>query len=302
VSLATTPAASPVTIPVFDGLAPLVADRQGLILDLWGVLHDGLTAYPGVAEALESIRAAGLKTLLLTNAPRVSAPIVDSMAEMGIAPDLYDDILSSGDAVRMALRDRAEPAFAALGRRCWHLGPERDRSVFEGLDLDIVETPEEADFVLNTGPWSFGETVSDYQARLDRCRARALPMVCANPDHEVIREGRRVICAGALAARYVEMGGQVIARGKPDPAIYDLVLARMDITDRARVLAVGDGPHTDLKGAAAAGIDAVFVTGGLCAESLGLSAYGQRPDPARVSTLCAAEGLAPIAAIPGLRW
>nr|WP_221238347.1 TIGR01459 family HAD-type hydrolase [Roseospira visakhapatnamensis] len=280
----------------------VAADRDGLILDLWGVMHDGLTAYPGVVEALEAIRAAGLRTLLLTNAPRASASIVDSMADMGIAPDLYDGILSSGDAVREDLQARTDPAFAALGRRFWHLGPDRDRSMFEGLDLDQVETPEEATFVLNTGPWSFSETVADYQARLDRCRARALPMICANPDREIIREGKRVICAGALAARYAEMGGPVIDRGKPHPAIYDRVLERLGITDRRRVLAVGDGPHTDLKGAAAAGIDAVFVTGGLCAEALGLSAYGERPDPDRVAALCAAEGLAPIAAIPGLRW
>jgi len=295
------PAAAP-AIAVLDGLAPLAEGRDGLILDLWGVLHDGNAAYPGVVEALTAIRTAGLRTLLLTNAPRASGPIADSMAAMGIPADLYDGILSSGDAVREALETRADPAFASLGRRFWHLGPERDRSVFEGLDLDEAEAPEDADFVINTGPWSFDETVADYQDRLDRCVARGLPMVCANPDLVVIREGRRVICAGALAVRYAEMGGTVIDRGKPDPAIYDTVLARLGISDRRRALAVGDGPHTDLKGAAAAGIDAVFVTGGLCAEALGLTAHGQRPNADLVAALCAEEGIRPLAAIPALRW
>jgi HAD superfamily hydrolase (TIGR01459 family) len=290
-------------IPVHSGLRDLCAGRDGLILDLWGVVHDGNTAYPGVTDALAAIRAAGLRTLLLTNAPRLSGPLAETMAGMGIPRDLYDGILSSGDAVHAELRARTDPAFAALGPRCWHLGPERDRSVFEGLDdVTVVETPEEADFVLNTGPWSFDETVADYQARLDRCRAAGLPMVCANPDHVVIREGRKVICAGALAARYAEMGGAVIERGKPDPAIYDLALARLGVTDRRRVLAVGDGLHTDIRGAAAAGIDAVFVTGGLYAEPLGLTRHGERPDPDRVAALCAAEGAAPIAAIPALVW
>jgi len=297
VSLAPAP-----TIPVLDGLAPLTEGREGLIVDLWGCLHDGETVYPGVIEALAAIRDAGLKTLLLTNAPRASALIIDTMTAMGISPDLYSGMLSSGDAVREALETRADPAFAALGRRFWYLGPDWDNSVFEGLALDQVETPEQADFVLNIGPWSFDHTLADYQEWLRRCHARTLPMVCANPDQMAIRNGRRGICAGALAARYAEMGGVVIDRGKPDPAIYDQGLARLGITDRAKVLAVGDGPSTDLKGAAAAGIDAVFVTGGLCGEALGLSAYGQRPDPDRVTALCAAENVHPIAAIPAVWW
>jgi HAD superfamily hydrolase (TIGR01459 family) len=289
-------------VPVLPGLETLCAGRDGLILDLWGVIHDGHSAYPGVAEALARIRDAGLATVMLTNAPRLSGPIIETMEGMGLPRDLYGGILSSGDAVHQELRDRTDPAFAALGRRLWHLGPERDRNVFETLDLDVVEAPEAADFVLNTGPWSFDETVADYQARLDRCRAAGLPMVCANPDHVVIREGRKVICAGALATRYAEMGGTVIDRGKPDPAIYDLALERLGVTDRRRVLAVGDGLHTDIRGAAAAGIDAVFVTGGLYAEPLGLTRHGERPDPDRVAALCAAEGVAPIAAIPALVW
>jgi len=287
------------TVPVVAGLSGLLADRDGLILDLWGVLHDGHTAYPGVAEVLARVRDAGLATALLTNAPRLSGPIRDSMAAMGIAPDLYGGILSSGDAVHDELRNRTDPAFAALGRRAWHLGPARDLTLFDGLDdLTRVETPEQADFVLNTGPWSFDETVADYQDRLDRCRARSLPMVCANPDHVVIREGREVICAGALAERYREMGGSVIERGKPDPAIYDMALERLGIRDRRRVLVVGDGLHTDIRGAAAAGIDAVFVTGGLYARPLGLTRHGEHPDSEAVAALCAAEGVTPMAAIP----
>jgi HAD superfamily hydrolase (TIGR01459 family) len=291
------------SIPVVPGLSGLLTDRDGLILDLWGVIHDGHTAYPGAADVLARLKAAGLSTLLLTNAPRLSGPIRDSMAAMGIPPDLYGGMLSSGDAVHDELRTRTDPAFAALGRRAWHLGPERDLNLFEGLDdLTRVESPEDADFVLNTGPWSFDETVADYQDRLDRCLARGLPMVCANPDLTVIREGREVICAGALAVRYREMGGAVIERGKPDPAIYDLALERLGIGDRRRVLVVGDGLHTDIRGAAAAGLDAVFVTGGLYASALGLSRFGEAPDPDRVAALCAAEGVAPLAAIPAFVW
>ena len=291
------------SIPVLPGLSGLLTDRDGLILDLWGVIHDGHTAYPGAADVLARLKAAGLSTLLLTNAPRLSGPIRDSMAAMGIAPDLYGGMLSSGDAVHDELRNRKDPAFAALGRCAWHLGPERDLTLFEGLDdLARVETPEQADFVLNTGPWSFDETVADYQDRLDRCLARGLPMVCANPDLTVIREGREVICAGALAGRYREMGGAVIERGKPDPAIYDMALDRLGLTDRRRVLVVGDGLHTDIRGAAAAGLDAVFVTGGLYASALGLSRFAEQPDPDRVAALCAAEGVAPLAAIPAFVW
>lgn len=286
---------------MLPGLAGLADRFDGFILDLWGVIHDGNTAYPWARATLEELRRAGKATVLLSNAPRRAHALVAGMERMGIPRDLYGEVVSSGEAVHHELKTRTDPFYAALGRRCHHMGPERDRSIFEELDLDLVPEPDGADFVLNTGPWDFDETVADYEHALQAAARLCLPMVCANPDHVVIREGKIIICAGALAARYIELGGQVSYRGKPDPAIYDLCLDMLGNPDRRRVVAVGDALETDIAGATAAGIASVFVTGGIHGSDLGVT-YGEAADPARLTTLLGRFGLSPTVAIPAFVW
>ncbi len=278
-----------------------VADRyDGFVLDLWGVIHDGVVAYPGVAETLAALRAAGKRTIMLSNAPRRATALIEQLTRMGIARELYDEVLSSGEAVHLELERRGDPVFAALGDALYHLGPERDRNVFDTLTCRSVEL-ERADFVLNTGPVEVSETVEDYQSVLERALARRLPMVSANPDHVVIRQGKRITCAGALADRYADMGGQVVSRGKPDPAIYAVALAALGIADKSRVCAVGDALHTDIRGARAGGIDAVLVTGGIHADELGIK-WGEVADPVRLAELARHHGETPVAAIPKFVW
>nr|WP_173983350.1 TIGR01459 family HAD-type hydrolase [Magnetospirillum sp. SS-4] len=287
-------------VPLISGLSRLAGRYDGFVLDLWGVIHDGVEAYPGVVATLAALRTAGKRTVMLSNAPRRSAALIEQLGRLGIARDLYDEVMSSGEAVHLELERRTDPAFAALGRRLYHLGPERDRNVFEGLDYRPAGL-DEADFVLNTGPVDLTESVADYQDALDRALARRLPMVCANPDHVVIRQGSRVTCAGAIAERYADMGGAVVWRGKPDPAIYDLALARLGVADRKRVCAVGDALHTDIKGARLAGFDAVLVTGGIHAEELGVR-WGEAPVPARLDDLVRRHGETPVAAMVKFCW
>jgi HAD superfamily hydrolase (TIGR01459 family) len=286
-----------------DRFAPLAERYDGFVLDLWGVIHDGVRPYPGAVAALEGLRRAGKRSVLLSNAPRRSHVAQASMRGMGIADALYDGILTSGEAVHLALRDRADPWFAALGRRFLHIGPERDRNVFDTLGLDEVSAPEEAEFVINTGPDDHkpGQVVEDFVPILRRCRAAGLRMICANPDLEVIRGGVRVICAGALAEAYTAMGGEVRSLGKPDPAIYPSVFAMLDIADRRRILAVGDALRTDIAGAHAAGIDGAWVIGGIHAEELG-AVNGRLPPAEVLERAAAAQGLAPIAALPAFVW
>ncbi|MBF0560939.1 MAG: TIGR01459 family HAD-type hydrolase [Alphaproteobacteria bacterium] len=290
------------TIAILPGLAPLAARYDAFIIDMWGVIHDGATAYPSAVATLKALREAGKATLLLSNAPRRANSLVETMTSLGIPRHLYGEVLSSGEAVNDEIRTRRDPFYAALGQRCYHIGPEHDSSVFEDLSLTLVSDPAQAEFVVNTGPWGPDDTVADFEPVLVACAARHLPMVCANPDHEVIREGRRAICAGALAARYQELGGVVSYRGKPDPAIYELCLERLGVTDRRRVLAIGDGMETDIAGGAAAGIDTVLVAGGLHADELGASVPGAMPDAGRVTALCDRFRLRPIAAIPALAF
>jgi HAD superfamily hydrolase (TIGR01459 family) len=171
----------------------------------------------------------------------------------------------------------------------------------EGLDYDFVEDPGRADFILNTGTLDFGDSVARYDALLRAALARRLPMVCANPDLEVIRGDRREICAGAVARAYEELGGEVRYLGKPHAEIYEDCFALIAAPARDRIAAIGDSLRTDIAGARAAGIDGIFVSGGLQGEEMGADAQGNVA-PARLAAFCQAAGETPAAALPMLRW
>jgi HAD superfamily hydrolase (TIGR01459 family) len=286
---------------MLDGFAPLAEAHDGFILDLWGVIHDGVTPYPGAIDVLARLRAAGKRVALLSNAPRRNHAAQAAMRAMGIADDLYGAILTSGEATHLHLRDRDDAFFASLGPRMFHIGPERDRNVFEGLDFEEADSPSRADWVLNTGPDDHhpGQTVDEFEDTLEACAGAALPMVCANPDLDVIRGGRRVICAGALGERYAELGGQVRMVGKPDPGVYARVFRLLGVRDLSRILMVGDSLRTDVAGAAGIGIPSAWVLGGIHGEALH---DGTRYDPARVRAAVEAAGLNPVATVPAFIW
>lgn len=279
-----------------DGFASLAEAYDGFIVDLWGVVHDGVTPYVGAKECLARIAASGKRSVLLSNAPRRAEVARQGMRAMGIADDLYTAIMTSGEATHDALRDRPDEWWRALGARVYHLGPPRDRNVMEGTGLAPVAAPEDASFVLNTGPDDNVDpsSIDPYLPTLEICLRRNLPMVCANPDLEVIRGGCRLVCAGALAAWYEERGGSVRSLGKPDPAIYGPVVDILGAPS-ARVLAVGDALRTDIAGAANAGIDSCWVLGGIHAAELG-DDIGLREQAVREA------GLAPVACIPRFVW
>ncbi len=294
-------ARGPAPVPLLPGIAPLAERYDGFILDLWGVVHDGIAAYPGVTDALARLKVLGKRVLLLSNAPRRVEAIARAMERMGIARALYDELVSSGEAAYQALRRRDDAWLQALGRTCYLMGPARDRGMVEGLDLARVARIEEASFILATGVDWDDDGLELYEPALAAGAAQHLPMVCANPDLVVIRGGKRVICAGALARRYEELGGPVRYFGKPHAPIYWLCLERLGIADRARIVAVGDSLRTDIAGARAAGLDAVLVVGGIHAEELGI-ASGAEPDPQALAAACARAGEHPVAAIPAFVW
>ena len=275
--------------------ADLAGRYDGFIVDLWGVVHDGVSPYPGAVDCLTRLRDLGKTVVLLSNAPRRSHAAAAGMRAMGIADALYTGLITSGEVTHRLLRDRDLPAFAALGSRLYHLGPERDRNVFDDLDLQTVARPEAADFLLNTGPDDSRSPTdpAEYEDELQRCRSAGLPMICANPDLEVIRGGVRVICAGALAMRYIALGGSVLWVGKPDPAVYRPVLEMLAVP-RARVMAIGDALRTDIAGAAAVGVAACWVLGGIHAAEL--------DGPAEAEAAARSAGLAPLATLPAFRW
>lgn len=274
-----------------ERFAELAAGFDGFIIDLWGVIHDGVRPYPGALATLEGLRDTGKQVVLLSNAPRRASAAAAGLREMAIGDDLYRGIVTSGEVVHAELASRRRADIAALGHRVWHLGPARDRNLLDGLGLREASSPAEASFVLNTGPDDTRDptSIAPYLDELAACRAAGLPMLCANPDLEVIRGGRRIICAGLLARHYRDAGGAVIEIGKPDPAVYQPVFAMLGLPP-GRILAVGDSLRTDIAGAAAAGVAACWVLGGIHAASA---------DP---QADLDAAGLAPLAVIPGLSW
>jgi HAD superfamily hydrolase (TIGR01459 family) len=287
--------------PTLTGIAPLARDRAALILDLWGVLHDGQRLFPDALACVDAARAAGKRVCLLSNAPRRRETTAAYLRQLGLPSDRYDALVTSGQAVHDALRDPPDALHAALGPRFYHLGPARDLDLFVGLSGRArVERLEDADFIVVTGV-DGRETVADHEATLVRGAARGLPMLCANPDLAVHIGAERYVCAGALARRYEELGGRVGYHGKPYPAVYRRCLELLGGLAPAQVLAVGDNLDTDIAGADALGIPAVLITSGIHREALGVE-LGEQPTPERLAAVLRGATHRPRAVLTALRW
>lgn len=288
------------SLRLLAGLREIAPFYDGFILDLWGVLHDGSAPLPGVVDALTRLKDLGKRLAVLSNAPRRAALVEARMNEIGITRGLYDFVHSSGEDAWQHLKRRDDAFYAGVGRRCYHIGPQRDDNMLEGVGLERVADIAAADFVLNTGPGGWDETVAQYEPVLQAAKARDLPMICANPDLVVVSQGKRVICAGAVAERYEALKGRVRWHGKPFPPVYEVCFRAVGIADRRRILAVGDSLRTDIAGANAVGIDSLMVTGGIHAEEFGL--VGGQPDLDRLIEAVAASGHRPDAVIAHFRW
>ncbi len=288
-------------VHLIAGLRELAPRYDGFILDLWGVIHDGVSPIPGAIDCLRSLIGKGKRIALLSNAPRRADDVVRRITALGVPSGLYHHVMSSGEEAWQYLRRRDDPFYAALGRRCLHIGSERDLEIREGLDLAYVEAAEEAQFILNTGPAGWDDRIEDYEPLLRQAIGRDLPMVCANPDLVVMRGSTLHLCAGALAKWYEEAGGRVRWHGKPFRSVYDSCLQLLGIGDRSRVLAVGDSLRTDIAGAAGAGIDSLLIAGGIHAEEFG-KAGEPAPDVGRIQGVLGESGYNPVGVAWSLCW
>jgi HAD superfamily hydrolase (TIGR01459 family) len=282
------------TLRFVERLRDLVAGVDVVLSDIWGVVHNGLVAFPEACEALLAFRKQGGTVILITNAPRPADSVQRQLRKLDVADDIYDAIVSSGDLTRHFVADHA-------GRKVFWLGPERDSSIHRGLD-PVLAPLEEADYIVCTGLFDDEtESAEDYRGMLLQARERNLPLICANPDIVVERGDRLIYCAGAIAELYRELGGEVTFYGKPHRPIYQraMVLAaerRGQPIELNRVLAIGDSVRTDLAGAHGFGIDCLFVTRGIHAEDFeGIDQL----DPASVKELF---GHPPRALTRELRW
>jgi HAD superfamily hydrolase (TIGR01459 family) len=288
------------SVRLIEGVRDLAPHYNGFILDLWGVIHDGVAPVPGALDCLQSLLAAEKRIVLLSNAPRRADDVVRRITALGVPAGLYHAVMSSGEEAWQHLKHRVDPFYTALGRRCLHIGSERDMEIREGLDLEYVDA-EEAQFILNTGPAGWDDRIEDYEPLLRRALDRKLPMVCANPDLVVQRGATLHLCAGALAKWYEEAGGCVRWHGKPFRSVYDACLALLGIADRSRILAVGDSLRTDIAGATGAGIDSLLIAGGIHAEEFGMPG-DRHPNLGRVEAALRDSGYDPIGVAWSLRW
>jgi HAD superfamily hydrolase (TIGR01459 family) len=277
-----------------ENLRDLVGEVDVLLSDIWGVVHNGLESFPEACEALQTFRKRGGTVILITNAPRPADSVQRQLHKLNIADDVYDAIVSSGDLTRHYVADHP-------GRSVFWLGPERDNSIYRGLN-PILSPLEKADYIVCTGPFDDEtETPEDYREMMLAARARQLPLICANPDIVVERGDRLIYCAGAIAELYRELGGETIFYGKPHRPIYEramqLAAERLGRPPALkRVLAIGDSVRTDLAGAHGFGIDCLFVTRGIHAEEF---AGIDQLDPASVKELF---GHPPRALMRELKW
>ncbi|HLX16867.1 MAG TPA: TIGR01459 family HAD-type hydrolase [Bradyrhizobium sp.] len=282
------------TLNFAERLRDIVGDVDVLLSDIWGVVHNGLVAFPDACEALHSFRAKGGVVILITNAPRPADSVQRQLRKLSVADETYDAIVSSGDLTRHFVADHA-------GEKMFWIGPERDNSIYRGLD-PVLAPLEAADYIVCTGLFDDEtESAENYRAMMLQASARKLTLICANPDIVVERGDRLIYCAGAIAELYLELGGEVIFYGKPHRPIYERAVAlanerRGQKVPLNRVLAIGDSVRTDLAGAHGFGIDCLFVTRGIHSEDFeGIDQL----DPASVKELF---GHPPRALTRELRW
>jgi HAD superfamily hydrolase (TIGR01459 family) len=287
---------------IIETFAEISDMYDAAFVDLWGCMHNGLTAFPAAVAAMQAFRAQGGKVVLVTNAPRPRTSVEAQIARLGVPADAWDVIATSGDSARAAMFE------GAVGNKVFFIGEPHDQSFFEPLHLidapvEITKVPlEEAEGIVCTGPFDSHADPSALRPQFLYAKQRGLKLLCANPDIVVDRGESREWCAGALAALYSEMGGESLYFGKPHPPIYDLARRRLaalgeSIPD-SRIIAIGDGIRTDVQGAMGEDIDSLFVTGGLAA---GETQTHEHPDPEALIAYLNMETMSPTYAIGFLR-
>lgn len=261
-------------------ISPLIDNYEYFVLDLWGVIHDGTKTYPGVIERLTELKNAGKKVCFLSNAPRRSAKVAALLEKLGVGRDLYDFILTSGEAAHRHIFELKHSGFY------YYIGPEKDADLLDGLAGRPTDAAAKADFAIITGFDDGNYEISSKMPQLVDAHKNNLELICANPDLTVVKQsGEELLCAGILAREYQKMGGKVTYFGKPYDLVYNQVFNLFSIDNKAKILAVGDGIETDILGANHAGIDSALIAGGIFANELKIK-HGELPDADLIKKIC----------------
>lgn len=286
-------------ITFYSGLSNLQDRYDSFIVDLWGVIHDGTELFPNVLTALKKLSESQKEIIFLSNSPRRSSTLAKNLHELQIPETLYKALYSSGEDAYRALSLPRQAPYDHLGLKAYALSQPLHQGLYYDLDLDTVESIEDADFILNTGPQNF--KIEEYHSLLLQAETLKLPMVCVNPDISVVHGGKLVLCAGALADYYQKIGGEVRYHGKPYPPVYQSVAEMFTQKDLKRTLAIGDSLITDIKGGNTFGIDTALVMTGLFEQE-----FGRDFDPelhvSKLTTACHQKGVQPTYLLPQFQW
>lgn len=296
----------------FNGLQHIAKTHQfkAWFLDQFGVLHDGKQPYPGAISTLQKLATTGAKMVIISNSSRRASTTMEKMKSLGFDTSLFLGAITSGELTHQYLQRRDDDWFAALGKSCIHMTWKgRGAISLEGLGLQVVDKVEEAEFVLAHGTEALGlssgascsMTLEELEKVLERCAAKQIPMVVANPDFVTVEARDLRVMPGTLAAKYEKLGGEVKWMGKPDKIIYKsaMELAGVDAFDS---IAVGDSLHHDIKGANAVGIRSAFITGGIHATELGVDSFGEEATLSSVQALASKYDAYPSFVLPSFTW
>jgi len=288
---------------IIPALSEISAQYDALFVDLWGCVHDGVTAYPEAIAALQAYRKSGGIVILVTNSPKPREGVAAQLGQFGVPADAYDSIASSGDSARSAMFR------GMVGEKVYFMGEwTRDSGFFDPIEIindpaQITRVPlQEAEGIVCCGPFDPMADPAVNRADFLYAKQKGMKLLCANPDIVVDRGEVREWCAGALAALYTEMGGESLYFGKPHPPIYDLARRRLNTfankVDSSRILGIGDGIHTDIQGAQGEDIDSLFITGGLAALE---TKTKDQPDADALEAFVTKQMITPTFAIGRLR-
>ena len=263
------------------------------IFDIWGVIHDGTNAYPGVLDSIAHLKSLGKKICFLSNAPRRASKVAVLLRKFGIDENLYDFIITSGEATYLYLQQNHGKNIADLHKEnsvnnyhYYYIGPKKDADLLDGLKYHENADATHADFAVATGFDDGNYNIAEKLPQLKTALQNNLTMICVNPDLIVVKQsGEEMLCAGVLALEYQKMGGKVLYFGKPFALVYEQVFQLFGVTDKAKILAIGDGIETDILGANRQGIDSALIAGGILASELKIK-HGELPDAILMQEIC----------------
>ena len=235
-----------------DGLRSIVENYDIFYIDLWGVVHNGVTLHKNAIEALEEITSANKDYVLLTNAPRPNKVVKIILEKMGMKKEIRDKVYSSGEASLSYLKKHYS------NKSFYHIGPTRDFDLFSDFKKNKSKDIKDSQYLLCTGLFEEQAENLNYFKELLKEHIDKI-MICTNPDLIVDKGNRRELCAGSVALVFEKMGGEVIYFGKPFPEVYNQAINNKG----KKVLSIGDNLNTDIKGANLLNYNSLIISNGI---------------------------------------